>query len=60
MQCLLAVNTGTLAILEEPGSTDLALPHDLPLPEESTEPLDKDPPKQILAPTDVRGLMESP
>ena len=56
------VNTGMPAIPPTKGSVDLEPPlHDpLPLPDKAAEPPDMDPPKQIRAPTDVRGQTESP
>jgi hypothetical protein len=60
-QRLPVVNTGTPAIPDIEGSADLPPLHDPPPPpDEATEPPDKDPPEQIRAPADARGLTESP
>jgi len=49
------VNTGTPAIPATEGSADLELPQ-----YKAAESPDKDPPEQIRAPADARGLTESP
>jgi len=62
MQRSPVVDPGMLAIPPTEGSMDLELLLHDPLlpPDKATEPPDKDPPKQIQAPADVRGLRELP
>jgi len=61
MQCLAAINAGTPAIPEpEDHSADLdPPPHNTPPPNKVAEPHIHQPPKQIQAPTEAGGQLES-
>jgi len=61
MQCLVAINAGMPAIPEpEDHGADLDLPpHNMLPPNKVTEPHIHQPPKQIKAPTEAGGQLES-